>query len=160
VRNYRRSSVASFLLYRLQEDRPWAFSEADGRMISWNVETITRFSTAIVGCAATPVLAGLAYARWTNGIRKDLPRWRNGLGLASMIIIFTLWLLQSSRWILNRDLTSYGTDSVWMEIERLVPAYYVLAALPLAYALKRAPRILMIAAWAMVQLYYGAFIYT
>jgi hypothetical protein len=128
--------------------------------IAWNAETIVRFSTAVVTCVATPALVGLASIRWTEVIRKELPAWRNGLGVTSMFIISTVWLLQSSRWILNRDLTPHGADSIWTELEWFVPAYYVLAALPLALALKGAPRIIMIAAWAMLQLYCGAFIYT
>jgi hypothetical protein len=47
---------------------------------SWNVETTTRFCAAVIGCAATPVLVGLACARWIKGIRRELPRWRNGDG--------------------------------------------------------------------------------
>ena len=132
-------------------------------VIPWNAETIARLSAAILGCSATPVLIGVAYARWTKRIRKELPQWRNGLGLASMIILSTLWLFLSIRLILlsfNGDLTLHGTDSIWMELEWLVPAYYAYAALPLAFSLKRAPRLLMIAAWVLTQLYCSAFMYT
>jgi hypothetical protein len=128
---------------------------------SWNVETTTRFSAAVIGCAATPALVGLACVRWIRDIRRELPRWRNGVGLASIVIISALWLFQTARWILwsiNRDLTTpYGN---WREFELFLPAFYFYAALPLACALKGASRLLMIAAWVLVQVFYGAFMYT
>ncbi len=127
---------------------------------SWNAETTARISVAIIGCAATPALVGFAYLRWAGAIRQKLPRWRNGLGLASVVIISVLWLFQTTLWILwslHYDLTTtYGN---WREFELFLPVFYFLAALPLACALKGASRLLMIAAWVLMQLYYRAFIY-
>ena len=74
----------------------------------WTAETITRISTAVVTGIATPALVGLASVRWIKGIRRELRPWRNGVGLASIIIISALWLFQTTRWLLlliNRDLT-------------------------------------------------------
>jgi hypothetical protein len=130
--------------------------------VSWNLETIRRFSTAVVTCAAIPAFVGLAYARWTKRTQKELPSWRNGVGLASMVIISALWLFQSIRWFLlsiNRDVR-FGTDSIWTEFDYVLPAYYFSAALPLAFALKRDPRLEMIAAWVLLGFYFGAFSYT
>jgi hypothetical protein len=128
---------------------------------SWNVEVITRVSAAVISCAATPALVGLACVRWAKGTRRELPRWRNGMGLTAIVVVSALWLFQTTRWILwsiNQDLTTpYGN---WREFEQFLPAFYLYAALPLACALKGASRLLMIAAWVLVQLFYGAFMYT
>lgn len=127
----------------------------------WNVETITRISIAAVSCAATPALVGLASVRWIKSIRRELPPWRNGVGLASILIISSLWLFQATRWLLlsvNRELTALYGD--WREYELFLPVFFMYPALPLACALKGASRLLMIAAWVTVQLFYGAFWYT
>lgn len=127
----------------------------------WNVETAIRFSAAITGFAATPALLSLATIRWVRDARRGLPRWRKGMGLAAIVIISALWLFQTTRWVLwsmNCDLTTpYGN---WREFELFLPAFYLYAALPLASALKSASRLLTLAAWVLVQVFYGAFIYT
>jgi len=129
--------------------------------VAWNVETTMRFSAAVIGCAATPALVALASFRWKKDIGRELPRWRNGMGLAAIVIISALWLFQTTRWVLwsiDRDLTTpYGSGR---EFEIFLPAFYFYAALPLACALKRASRLLTIAAWVLVQVFYMAFIYT
>ena len=123
----------------------------DGKMDStWNLETTRRLSAAIIGFSATPAFVGLAYLRWVKGTRRELPSWRNGMGLASMVIISGLWLFQTT------------TVVVWLlriEFGLLLPAIYFWIALPLACALKGAPRLLMVAAWVSVQLFYGAAMY-
>jgi len=83
------------------------------------------------------------------------------MGLAAIVIISALWLFQITRWVLwsiNRDLTTPYGD--WREFELFLPAFYFYAALPLGCALKGASRLLTIAAWVLVQVFYGAFIYT
>ena len=139
-----------------------SFSQEVGQMnVAWNVETTMRFSAAVIGCAATPALVALASFRWKKDIGRELPRWRNGMGLAAIVIISALWLFQTTRWVLwsiDRDLTTpYGS---WREFEIFLPAFYFYAALPLACALKRASRLLTIAAWVLVQVFYMAFIST
>jgi hypothetical protein len=127
---------------------------------NWNVEMITRISTAVIAGAATPALVGLASARWTKGIRQEMPPWRNGMGLASIVIISAFWLFQMTRWLMlsiNRELTAPYGDS--REFELFLAAFFVYPALLLACALKGAPRFLMIAAWVAV-LFSGPFAYT
>jgi hypothetical protein len=51
-----------------------------------------RLTVAAVTCAGIPVLVLLAHARWRRVLRPELPHWRNGLGLASTVIISVLWL--------------------------------------------------------------------
>jgi hypothetical protein len=98
--------------------------------------------------------------RWKTGTRRELPLWRNGLGLASMAVVTGLWIVQTTRWILlsNRiDLVPYVGD--WTEFSIFLPAYYGFAALALAFALKGVPRLQMIAAWLTLALFYGAFVF-
>jgi hypothetical protein len=127
----------------------------------WNVETITRSSIAVVSCAATPAFVGLASVQWIKNIRRELPPWRNGLGLLSIVIISALWLFQVARWLLlsvNREMTApFGS---WREYELFLPTFFMYPALPLACALKGFSRLLMIVAWATMQLFYGVFWYT
>ena len=127
---------------------------------NWNVETIARVSSAVIAGAATPALVGFAAVRWIKGIRQELPPWRNGMGLASIVIISAFWLFQMARWLMlsmNRELTApYGG---LREFELFLPAFFVYPALLLAGALKGSPRLLMIAAWVAV-LFSGPFAYT
>ena len=75
-----------------------SFSQEVGQMnVAWNVETTMRFSAAVIGCAATPALVALASFRWKKDIGRELPRWRNGMGLAAIVIISALWLFQTTR---------------------------------------------------------------
>ena len=88
----------------------------------WNVEAITRISTAAFTCAATPTLVGLASVQWIKSVRRELPPWRNGMGLASMVIVCALWLFQATRWLLlsvNREMTAPYGD--WREYELFPP---------------------------------------
>jgi len=127
---------------------------------NWNVETITRISCAVIVGAATPALVGLASVRWTKAIRQEMPPWRNGMGLASIVIISVFWLFQMTRWLIlsmNRELTAPYGDL--REFELFLPAFFVYPALFLACALKGSPRLLMIAAWVAV-LFSGPFAYT
>ena len=123
---------------------------------SWNLEMTTRLSLEIIGFGATPPSVGLAWVRWTRDIRQELPPWRNGVGLASFVIISALRLLQVTRlilWVLlSRDPTRYWSFEL--------PALYLWAPLPLACALKGASRLLLIASWALVQLFYAAATYS
>jgi hypothetical protein len=60
---------------------------------------------------------------------------------------------------MNRDFTGFlGAD--WREMETFLPAFYAYPALPLAFALKGIPRLLMIAAWFFLAFFYRAFWYT
>jgi hypothetical protein len=130
---------------------------------NWNVETITRISSAVIAGAATPALVGLASVRWIKGIRQELPPWRNGMGPASIVIISAFWLFQMTRWLMlsmNRELTApYGVCGGLREFELFLPAFFVYPTLLLACALKGSPRLLMIAAWVAV-LFSGPFAYT
>jgi hypothetical protein len=125
-----------------------------------NIETIAHISTAVIAGAATPALVGLALVSWTRGVRQEIPPWRNGMGLASIVIISAFWLFQMTRWLvlsMNRGLTAPYGDL--REFELFLPAYFAYPALLLACALQGTSRRLMIAAWVAV-LFSGPFAYT
>jgi hypothetical protein len=120
-----------------------------------------RLITPAISCAAIPILVIFAHLRWREEIRPELPSWRNGAALASMFIVLSLWLIQTARWVflsLNHHFTGLlGAD--WREIETFLPAYYAYPALPLAFASKGIPRLLMIAAWLSLACFYRDFWY-
>ena len=105
---------------------------------------------------AVPCLTVLAYRGWTKGLRQGLPRWRNALGMASIIVTFLSWfglsmfalLALLDRMGLNANFFSFSLD--WMPAIALL----ALAGTSLAFALRGASRIeaivaglLMVAAW-------------
>ena len=105
---------------------------------------------------AVPCLTVLAYRGWTKGLRQGLPRWRNALGMTSIVVTFLSWsgfsmfalLALLDRMGINSNLFSFSPD--WVTAIALL----VLAGTSLAFALKGATRIeaivaglLMVAAW-------------
>ena len=126
---------------------------------TFDLEVQNRLALAIATGIAIPILICLAYLGWRRVIGQDLPSWRNGAGLASMFIVFALWLVQTTRWTFlsgNREFLSAN----WREVETFLPAFYAYPALPLAFALKGVPRLRMVGAWFLLTLFYGAFTYT
>jgi uncharacterized membrane protein len=65
-------------------------------MVLWAVWSLPaiHYSRQIVLVLAIPGLALLALRGWAMRVRKDLPPWRNALGLASILItLFNLLML-------------------------------------------------------------------
>jgi hypothetical protein len=52
---------------------------------------MTRPWTFVFCSLAIPVLLVWAWALWTKRTRRELPHWRNGLGLAAITLIFAGW---------------------------------------------------------------------
>src|SRR5260370_30146624 len=92
---------------------------------------------------AVPCLTVLAYRGWTKGLRQGLPRWRNALGMTSIMVTFLSWfglsmfalLALLDRMGLNANFFSFSPD--WMPAITLL----VLAGTSLAFALRGASRI-------------------
>jgi hypothetical protein len=126
---------------------------------TFDLEVQNRLAVAIAAGIAIPILVFLAYLGWRRVIRRDLPSWRNGAGLASLFIVFALWLIHTIRWTIlsgNHEFLSAN----WREVETFLPAFYAYPALPLAFALKGIPRLRMVGAWFLLTLFNGAFTYT
>ena len=106
-------------------------------------------------CLAILILVILACLEWTRISRRELSRWRNGIGLTSVVLVSTEWLFWTATWALysvGLHLVRFH-DPSWMKMLM----YYDLAALPFAFALKGMPRLLMVAAWFLTQLFRGSF---
>jgi hypothetical protein len=43
---------------------------------------------------AIPILLVWGFSLWNTRSRKELPHWRNGMGLASITFIFASWVIQ------------------------------------------------------------------
>jgi hypothetical protein len=123
------------------------------------VEVQNRLAVAIATGLAIPMLVVLAYLGWRRVLRRDLPPWRNGAALASMFVVFALWLLQTTRWTFLSGNHQFLSAN-WREVETFLPGFYAYPALPLAFALKSVPRLRMVGAWFLLTLFYGAFTYT
>jgi len=123
---------------------------------------MTRLLLAVTSCTAIPILVALAYLKWKRTVRRELLPWRNGAGLAAIVIVFALWLIQTAHWgamALHGKFAGFlGTNLT--EAEWLLPAFYAYAALLLAFALKGIPRLQIIAAWLLLAVFYGTFGYT
>jgi len=113
------------------------------------VRAIASFACPIV----VPVFVWLAYRTWNRQFRRELPAWRNGLGLASIVVLSLNWL--SALFLLLAP-AEPRISSKFFSIELIATILYTaLAAAILAIALKGAARIYLIAAalliWANVQ---------
>ena|SRR5215467_6155804 len=111
----------------------------------------------LVCCVAVLILLVLAFIGWTKLIRRHLPHWRNGIALASMVIIAADWLFQTLLWVipLPDHESPRLSSAVWMQMH--FDIYYGAVALPLALFLKGAPRLLLIAAWFLLRIFIGHF---
>lgn len=106
-------------------------------------------------CFAIPILVISACARWTKISRRELSRWRNGIGLTSIVLVSMEWLIYTAILMLPSASLTRFYDANWMLMMQLC---YDLAALPLALTLKGTPRLLMVAAWFLIQMYRGSFV--
>jgi hypothetical protein len=118
---------------------------------------MTSSPIALVCCVAVPVLLVLAYVGWEKATRRNLPHWRNGIALASMVIISTDWVFQTVLWVIYslHHESPRLSNAVWVQVH--LDIYYGVVALPFAFFLKGAPRFLLIAAWFLLQIFKGHF---
>jgi hypothetical protein len=62
-------------------------------LVGERTEVAVRASAGVLGLLAVPLLVALACRTWVKLARPTLSNWRNGLGLASIIILCISWLL-------------------------------------------------------------------
>ena len=55
---------------------------------------MVRLFISVFCSLAIPTLLVWAYSLWNKSNRRELPHWRNGMGLASITIIFASWSIQ------------------------------------------------------------------
>ena len=109
---------------------------------------------------AVPTLLVWAYSLWKKGSRRELPHWRNGMGLASVTFTFASWSIQVSGLVvfLSR-INWHGFQSIdWylMYIE-----LYLLPLAPLfAIGFKGLPRLQVFTAGILVWVLAASLVYT
>ena len=91
-----------------------------------------------VTIVAIPCLAILAYRGWIKGLRHELPHWRSGLGIASIVVTFLSWASTCILLLIDR----IGINTDFLSVDWTTPiALLALAGTSLAIALKGASRI-------------------
>jgi hypothetical protein len=102
---------------------------------------------------AIPTLLLWAYWLWAKGNRRELPHWRNGMELASIILAFASWSIQLSGLVLFLSRVNWNGFQnfgwYWGHVE-----IYVLPLAPLlALGFKGLPRLQVFTAgmlsWAL-----------
>jgi len=64
-------------------------------VVPQNAEAAIRQLAAYLGIFIVPLFLALAYWTWVRGSRPELPSWRNGLGLSSLVMLSAAWLYYS-----------------------------------------------------------------
>jgi len=105
---------------------------------------------SLVGLVSVPLLLILAWTGWIRDARPEMPSWRNGLGLTSLVITSLHWgsvMLLLAAGLLGLALGTHSNliDQDTMYAELLMKLADLLAVV-LAVALKRGPRIQAIVA--------------
>ncbi len=123
------------------------------------METVIRRITDGFGLFAAPILIVLAYRGWARNVRPELPAWRNGLGLSSMVVVSLVWLLHTGT-------STFILGSIWRGPTLFFGLEWIalllssnLAGLLLAIALRGGSRIQAIAAALLVWAYLESSIY-
>ena len=105
---------------------------------------------------AVPVLLVWACTVWTRRTRLELPHWRNGLGLASITLIFAGWSFQLLGLILFLTRVNWpGFQNFWWYWFQVQIYLFVLSPL-LALALKGLPRLQVFVAGILLYLLVGS----
>jgi hypothetical protein len=123
------------------------------RLVPATAENVIRSFAGKVGLLAVPVLIVLAYRAWAKAVRSELPAWRNGLGLGSIVLLSVSWLFFAALSILGsiRPGSTHFFDLEWTATLFSCTE----AAALLAIALRGASRIQAISAallmWTWVQ---------
>lgn len=109
----------------------------------------------IIELGGVPTLIFFAWHSWLSGGRAALPAWRNGLGLAALILVSLGWILAALS--LVSDLARlWIIDSMWSF--DLTPALGMIAAI-LAIALRGRSRLLTALAGLLTLTFWAPFVY-
>ena len=120
---------------------------------------MVRIFTFVFCTLAIPTLLVWGYSLWNRGGRKELPHWRNGMGLAAITLIFAGWSIQLLGLVLSLSrINSQGFQNFgwyWGYIE----IYTLLLAPLLALAWKGPPRLQIFAAGVFLYLLAASSVY-
>ena len=120
---------------------------------------MVRLFTSLSCIFAIPTLLVWGYSLWNKGSRRELPHWRNGMGLASITLIFANWSIQVFGLALSLSRVSWhgfpNIEWYWGHIE-----IYLLPIAPLlAVGFKGLPRLQVFAAGILVWVLTASFVY-
>jgi hypothetical protein len=118
---------------------------------------MTSSPVALLCCVAIPALVVLAYTYWAKITRRDLPHWRNALGLISILVISVDWLFQTAVWVFYALNVAAPIPSTTAWAATHLEIYYLAFAIPSSFLLKGVPRIFLIAAWLLMSVYNAHF---
>ena len=121
-----------------------AVSYAQYRFVPGWLEIAIRSCAILLGLLASPLLLLLGCRSWTKRTREKLSDWRNGLGLSSMVLVSSVWMIQFGTRILSaiHPFQSYFFNPDWMA----TLLYTTMLAALLAFALKGTARLFMFSA--------------
>jgi hypothetical protein len=120
---------------------------------------MSRLLTSLFCSLAIPTLLIWAYIRWTRGIRRELPHWRNGAGLASITIISVCWLYEVLAWIHSLSGLNLTSFYAFVWYAEYIELYLILPAPWLALALKGLPRVQVLTAGILLNVLIVSFVY-
>ncbi len=98
---------------------------------------ILELSGAVAITLAVPCFIVLAYRGWVKRLRSELPRWRSTLGAASLLGLLLSWLGLLIPALLISLFKVQRLPDLWWALAHLM----LLAAIPLAFALKGPSRV-------------------
>lgn len=70
-----------------------AMATVQNSRVAGRIEVSVRFLASALGLAAVPIFLVLAFRDWSTKQRAQLSPWRNGLGLSSIVVLFSAWAL-------------------------------------------------------------------
>src|SRR5438105_14356998 len=116
-------------------------------------ENAVRLISSSSSLVVVPILVCLAYLKWHRLLRTEMPTWRNGLALSSVVLLACIWGF-SAALLLSATLWRHLTESFILNWFATLLDGTLVAGL-LALLLRGSPRIYLIASsllmWACLQ---------
>jgi len=121
-----------------------AVEYVQNRIVPGRLEIAIRSSNNYLGLLAVPFLLLLGCATWVKTTRERLPIWRNGLGLSSIVLLSSVWMVDLAGRLAS---ALHPYQSTFFNLDWLATILYsTLVAALLAIALKGTARLLIFSA--------------
>jgi len=120
---------------------------------------MVRLLTSVFCTLAIPILVVWGYSLWVRGSHREVPHWRNSMGLTSIILILANWSVELFGWTLFFSRVNWpGFENFgryWGHIE-----IYTLPLVPLlALGWKDIPRLQIFGAGIFARVLTVSFVY-
>jgi hypothetical protein len=109
----------------------------------------------VIALAGAPAVLVIVWSVWLKKVRSALPAWRNGLGLAAMLVLSLNWIASALLELLEHRDTFALADLRWITFQLAHPLDAV--AVLLAVALKGEARVGAILAALMMTCWPGGY---